>query len=1857
MKKIYSRLFIGLCFFSFLGVKNATGQTPVPMATQPGLTYTENFADIANWTNAFASGTGANRFGSVAVNATGTIPDGVRTSAATATFATGSGGGVQKGSTQTPAAQNIVLLATGATDNTSAVAIDFFMDFTGTNAGTLSFDWGVIFNSTGNRAGSLRVYASTNGTTFTEITSAQVLNFVNNVAGSGSITTVALPAAFNNSATARLRFYYNNGSGGTTGSRPKISIDNLTVTATLSGTPALTVTPTTLNFPSTDINTSSSPQTYTVTGANLTAPVVITTAAPYSICETIGGTYVTSLNIPAVDVVLPKTIYVKFEPTVAGTITGAVDNNSTGATQASVSLSGIAFDPSAPLITVAPATLSFPATGTGTDATSLTYTLTATNLTNDVSLTTTVPYSLSVDNTTFTTSLNILSTDPTLATGKTIFVRFSPVTSGVFNAAITNSTTGATDKTITLSGTGVGLINLIASPYLQNFDGIGSGLPTGISVKTAATASALGTNAAFATAHAQWNATSGGFKNFASGNNDEGVTQSTATDRAIGVRQVGATDPGTAFVFQVANTTGKINFVLDFNLQSLDASSARVTSWRVDYGFGVNPSTFIVPATTGILTTGGNSFTNNPIHVNFGNALDNQPGIITIRIVAITASSGSLNRPSTGIDDFTLSWEDPTAKTISLNTTALIFPATNVGASSTRTYTIVSQTNLDEPILISTAAPYSISADNLTFSSDLSVAPADAFNKTIYVKFEPTAIGVYNGSVLNTSVGAVSKTVNLSGEAIDPTSLAFTFNSCSVSSIPGSGFLSLNVTGTQKWGCSQYGRNSSNGVDVNGFSGGSAQTNDAWLISPALNLNSIVNIPVLSFYSRGEYSGPKVQLYVSTTYDGSSVPNIADWTEITTANFPTPPGVATTVWTLSDNIDLSAYKAAPSVYIAFRYTSSAALNAARWAVDDIAITDQSSLLSVSPSQLSFGEIASGSNSASQPVLFQAIGGSSDFTVTPPAGYQVSADNITFITTGLVVPQASASAGTTLYIRFSPTVKALKIEGNVTVTATGLNKNVVAVTGSSYPKSETFDVATYNVSFFGANSTNNATPTEIATQVANITTVVQRLNMDVIGIQEMSNDAALAQLVGNLPGYASTIANRWSYSFDPPDPGFPPQKIGFIYNTATMALSATEPPRVMFESMYDSARLSLPGHRLTDYPTGTPSSFWGSGRLPFMATFDVTIGCATRKVRLIVLHAKSGGNADGYTRRQYDVKVLKDSIDAFYASDSVIILGDYNDRIVTSIYPGNPTSYLPFVNNSNYNILTLPLDQAGRSSFPSSNGMIDHITVTNEFTSEYISTSADIEDPRLYIPNYTATTASDHLPVISRFALVDKIAPVITCPSSINVNTTANQCTAIVTFATPSATDNCAGVTVTTIPASGSSFAIGTTPVTVTATDAAGNISTCTFNVIVTDAQAPSITCLANVTVSCASAVPAVNIADVTATDNCAGVIVTHVSDVISAQTCANKYVITRTYLATDAAGLTATCAQTITVNDETAPVIPVIANISVTTGAGQCNAIVTFTPTATDGCAGAVTVTSVPASGSVFPIGTTTVIVTATDLCGNSSTRQFNVTVTDGQLPLINTQPVNRTVCAGSNTTFTVVAANATAYQWQQYINGNWTNIAGATTATLSVNAVTLAMNTNTYRVNVTGVCNSAISGTATLFVNALPTISLTASNGSVLLPGQTTSIIANVNPTGGTFAWLKNGVPRVPTVTTGTLSNLTVDDAGIYRTSYTDPNGCVSSSGDLVISAEISDRLFVAPNPNYGQFWIRYYNQTGETLTIAVFDSKGNRVHQQQTATGIAYTRIDVDMGIQAAGIYVVELRGNSSRLLGRKQMIVGQR
>ncbi len=367
-------------------------------------------------------------------------------------------------------------------------------------------------------------------------------------------------------------------------------------------------------------------------------------------------------------------------------------------------------------------------------------------------------------------------------------------------------------------------------------------------------------------------------------------------------------------------------------------------------------------------------------------------------------------------------------------------------------------------------------------------------------------------------------------------------------------------------------------------------------------------------------------------------------------------------------------------------------------------------------------------------------------------------------------------------------------------------------------------------------------------------------------------------------------------------------------------------------------------------------------------------------------------------------------------------------------------------------------------------------------------------------------------------------------------------------------------------------------------------------------------------------------------------------------------VTTNTFRATDIAGNTSTCSFTVTVADNQAPVISCPAPITVTTPVGSCTAAVTYAVTATDNCPGVTTaLVSGLASGAAFPVGVTTVTWRATDATGNTSTCSFTVTVLDGQLPVITGQPTNRTVCVGTNAVFSVIATNGVSYQWQAWNGTAWANIAGANASTLTLNAVSFGMNTNSYRVIINGLCTTnIISGFATLNVNQLPTISLLASGPLALLPAQSVTLAAVVSPGGGTYQWFKNGV-IITGATGASLANLTVDDLGTYRCRYTDLNGCVSTSADLVVSGQVSDNLFVYPNPNTGHFYIRFYNQANEEVTVRVFDMRGALVYLQKVVTTLPYTSIEVEMmrdRITASEIYNVEVRGSNGRLIGSNKI-----
>ncbi|MCB9064977.1 MAG: HYR domain-containing protein [Chitinophagales bacterium] len=254
-------------------------------------------------------------------------------------------------------------------------------------------------------------------------------------------------------------------------------------------------------------------------------------------------------------------------------------------------------------------------------------------------------------------------------------------------------------------------------------------------------------------------------------------------------------------------------------------------------------------------------------------------------------------------------------------------------------------------------------------------------------------------------------------------------------------------------------------------------------------------------------------------------------------------------------------------------------------------------------------------------------------------------------------------------------------------------------------------------------------------------------------------------------------------------------------------------------------------------------------------------------------------------------------------------------------------------------------------------------------------------------------------------IADNQAPNLTLPPDLIVDADNGSCYATnVDLGISFASDNCGLDSVwNNAPAS---FPVGNTTVTWTAKDIHGNIKTDIQNITVMDNQNPTITPPATVTVnadngSCAATNVALGIPSTS--DNCG---VDSVWNNAPASFPVGNTTVTWTVL--DIHGNSSTANQTVTVVDNQNP--DITAPIDVTTNAdfGQCYAtnVALDVPTTGDNCGILSVNNNAPSS---FPVGTTTVTWTVTDIHGNTNTATQTVTVIDNQNPTI-TSPANVTV-------------------------------------------------------------------------------------------------------------------------------------------------------------------------------------------------------------------------------------------------------
>jgi hypothetical protein len=149
-------------------------------------------------------------------------------------------------------------------------------------------------------------------------------------------------------------------------------------------------------------------------------------------------------------------------------------------------------------------------------------------------------------------------------------------------------------------------------------------------------------------------------------------------------------------------------------------------------------------------------------------------------------------------------------------------------------------------------------------------------------------------------------------------------------------------------------------------------------------------------------------------------------------------------------------------------------------------------------------------------------------------------------------------------------------------------------------------------------------------------------------------------------------------------------------------------------------------------------------------------------------------------------------------------------------------------------------------------------------------------------------------------------------------------------------------------------------------------------------------------------------------------------------------------------------------------------------------------------------------------------------------------------------------------------------------------------------------------------------------------------------------TITVSSNPAGASYNWTNNGL----SVNNATLSsiNVGVDEMGVYKATVTDINGCVNTTEALKIGDLYSSRLFIYPNPNNGQFQVRYYSLEGNKLprTLMIYDAKGALVLNKSFSVSRPYDRMDVDFSGLSKGVYMVNLLNNTGKRIAAGKVVV---
>lgn len=308
------------------------------------------------------------------------------------------------------------------------------------------------------------------------------------------------------------------------------------------------------------------------------------------------------------------------------------------------------------------------------------------------------------------------------------------------------------------------------------------------------------------------------------------------------------------------------------------------------------------------------------------------------------------------------------------------------------------------------------------------------------------------------------------------------------------------------------------------------------------------------------------------------------------------------------------------------------------------------------------------------------------------------------------------------------------------------------------------------------------------------------------------------------------------------------------------------------------------------------------------------------------------------------------------------------------------------------------------------------------------------------------------------------------------------------------------------------------------------------------------------------------------------------------------------------------------------PVVSCPGNISQPSDPNVCGAVVSFLATATGTPAPTITYSKNP--GTVFPIGTTNVLVTATNTCG-TSTCTFSVTVTG---PSVSIAPVYAVPAPGGvanaiyktygpqslNLTASFSGAANPVYSW------SGPSISGATNGA-TINVAPTTPGTYTYTVTVNSASGCAVSATSLVKV-----YNISCGGNKVSLCQSSTTTTICVGP-GWVPNYLANGY-TLGACGSITGSNMITGDEVDFPVAESTPG----------TTANMDFRVTVDPNPTTTSFRLQVSTSGKDPVQLRIIDNTGRVL----TVLNNVPVGFPVSIGGNfSAGLYFLEVIQGANR------------